>query len=107
MLNVSYKNRMGHFTLTQGESKYQIWFCHANALCAMMYFYDETDKDGNKTPMVQVYAFFNDMAHAKRCVKDGFFEGCSDFHFVAKELDSQMWRLVKLLADNGIKVTIE
>lgn len=107
MLNVSYDNRMGHFTLTQGENKYQVWFCHANALCAMMYFYNETDKDGNKREMVQLYAFFNDMDHAKRCVKDNFFADCSDFHFVAKELNSQMWRLVKLLADNGIKVTIE
>ena len=46
MLNVSYKNKIGYFTLTQGENKFRINICHANCLCAMMYFY--TDNEGGE-----------------------------------------------------------
>lgn len=109
MLNVSYKNRIGYYTLTSqdGQTKWKIWICHANALCAMMYFYNDIDKDGKKTPMVQLHNFFVDLEHAKRCIKNDTFHDCSNFHFYAKEMDDRMWRLVKIMTKNGIKVTIE
>lgn len=108
MLNVSYKNRIGYYTLKSqdGQNKWKIWFCHANALCAMMYFYNEK-KDGKKTPMVQLHSFFVDLEHAKRCIKNDTFHDCSNFHFYAKEMDDRMWKLVKIMTKNGIKVTIE
>ena len=111
MLNVSYKNRIGYCTLTQesieGKHKWKIWFCHANCLCAMMYFYDKTEEDGKKTPMVQLHMFFNDVKHAENCIKDNIFRDYSNFHFYAKEMDDRMWKLVKIMTKHGIKVTIE
>jgi hypothetical protein len=77
-----------------------------NGLCAMMYFYNEI-RDGKKTPMAQLHSFFNDLEHAKRCIKDDFFDGYSNFHFYAKEMSDRMWNLIKLMTKNGIKVTIE
>lgn len=105
-VNVSYVNRIGYCTLKQGENKFKIWFCHMNGLCAMMYFYNEVE-DGKKTPMVQLYAFFSDLTHAKRCIKNDFFADHSNFHFYAKEMDNEMWKLVKIMTNHGIKVTIE
>lgn len=108
MLNVSYKNRIGYYTLTSqdGQNKWKIWFCHANALCAMMYFYNEK-KDGKKQSMVQLHNFFVDLEHAKRCIKNDTFHDCSNFHLYAKEMDDKMWKLVKIMTKNGIKVTIK
>lgn len=105
MLNVSYVNRMGYCTLKDenDKPKWKIWFCHANCLCAMMYFY----KDENKVDMVQLHMFFNDVQHAKRCIEDNIFERYCNFHFYAKEMDERMWKLVKVMTKNGIKVTIE
>lgn len=109
-LNVSYKNRIGYYTDTQEidgkKYKYKMWFCHANALCAIMYFYNK-EEDGKKVPMVQLHGFFADLNHAKRCIKDGYFSGCSNFHFKAKEMDKGLWAMVKYMAEQGIKVTIE
>lgn len=105
-VNVSYVNRIGYCTLKQGENKFKIWFCHMNGLCAMMYFYNEVE-DGKKIPMVQLHAFFGNLTHAKRCINDDFFEGYSNFHFYTKEMDNEMWKLVKIMTNHGIKVTIE
>lgn len=104
--NVSYVNRIGYCTLTQRENKFKIWFCHMNGLCAMMYFYNKM-KDGKKVPMEQLHAFFCDVEHAKRCIKDDFFADYSNFHFYAKEMGDGMWKLVKIMTKHGIKVTIE
>lgn len=107
MLNVSYKNRIGYYTLNQGGKKFKMWFCHANCICAIMYFYNKKAEDGKKTPMVHLYGFFNDQEHARRCIKDGYFCDCSNFHFFEKEMDNRMWTLVKTMVKHGIKVTIE
>ena len=110
-LNVSYKNRMGYCTLTresiEGKRTWKIWFCRANCLCAMMYFYDEKGDDGKKTPMVQLHNFVADLEHAKRCFKDGLFDDYSNFTFYAKELNDRMWKFIKLLTKYGHKVTIK
>lgn len=105
MLNVSYKNRMGYCTMkdNEGNPKWKIWFCHANALCAMMYFY----KDEKEGQMVQLHGFFDDVKHAKRCIENGIFDQYCRFHFYAKEMDDRMWGMVKAMTKHGIKVTIE
>lgn len=107
MLNVSYKNKIGYYTLTQtradGTHKFRIDICHANCLCAMIYFY--TDSDGEK--MARLNTFLMDIPHAKDCIKDNVFDGCDNFVFKAKQCDSNMWKLIRLLADNGKKVTIK
>lgn len=47
-LHVNYKNRMGYCYLhSRGDEnrKWKVWFCHANALCALMYFYRDEDNN--------------------------------------------------------------
>lgn len=101
-LNVSYKNRIGYYTQTEETRKFKMWFCHANCACAVMYFYENEGK-----PMVQLCGFFSDIRHFKKCVDDGFFRGCSGFHFKQKEMDNIHWQMVKYMVKKGIKVTIE
>lgn len=107
MLRVSYKNRIGHYTLTQkecdGEShQYRLHICHANCLCAIMYFYTDPEKG----KMAQVHGFFTDPSHLKACIKQGFFEGADNFHFNADQLDADMWKFIKVIVAAGKKVTI-
>ena len=105
-LNVSYKNRIGKFTLKDGDKKYTLHLCHANALCAIMYFYDEVREDG-KHKMVQLWSWFADLKHAENCLKDErFFEGCDNFKFNAKEMNKDLWKLVQMLVKAGKRVTI-
>lgn len=106
-LNVSYKNRIGYYTYTTKpkdgpEQKYKIWFCHCNAMVAEIYFY--TNDKGVK--MAQLHGFFADIGHFKRCMKDNFYENCDNFHFKAEEMSSDIWKMVKELANAGRKVTI-
>lgn len=103
MLNVSYENKIGYFTLTQGENKFRINICHANCLCAMMYFY--TDNEGEK--IATLMSFFADLQHAKNCIKNNALDRYDDFVFKAKELNNELWKFIRLLADNGKKVTIK
>lgn len=111
-LRVNYKNRYGFYTQTyktsQGERKYKVWFCRANCTCAMIHFYRK-EEDGKMTDYCDLAGFFLDLKHAERCVADGFFNRCKGFTFVAKEIaDSpEMWKLIKVLTKNGIKVTIK
>lgn len=106
-LSVSYKNRIGYYTCTdkldEKERKGKIWICHANCLCAFMYFYKET----TGANMAQLMGFCVDIQHVKNLIKDDWFAPCSNFHFRAKEMDADLWKLVKLMTKHGIKVTIE
>lgn len=72
-LNVSYKNRIGYFTQISKygdlEQKYKIWICHANALCAFMYFY----KDEKGVDMAQLMGFCCDIQHVKNLIKNDWF----------------------------------
>ena len=119
MLRVSYKNRIGYYTKTEKwsdepEQKYKNWMCHANVdLWADMYFYTVKEdyeefgakhKKGDK--MVQLIGFWIDTAHLKRSLKDGGYSGADDFHFYADQMDADIWKAVKILADAGKKVTI-
>lgn len=106
-LSVSYKNRIGYYThtdkLDDKERKSKISICHANCLCAFMYFYKET----TGANMAQLMGFCVDIQHVKNLIKDEWFTPYSNFHFFAKEMDADLWKMVKLLAEAGIKVTIE
>lgn len=86
-----------------------MWFCHANAMCAIMYFYNEKNVETGKTVgMAQLCGFFADNTHAKRVIKEGdFFRNCSNFHFRVKQMDARMWRFVRDLVASGVKVTLE
>lgn len=107
-LHVSYKNRMGYCYLKSmdGTKTWKIWFCHANALCAMMYFYRKQE-DGKLHDMVQLNNFLLDVQHAKRCIQGGAFKDYYGFTFFANELTPNMWKLVKIMAKSGIKVIIK
>ena len=110
MLHVSYENRIGYCTLTSQDkqNKWKLWFCHANCLCSLMYFYKKVDEEsGKKEDMVQLHTFYADVKHFEKCVKAGYLSDYSNFHFYAKELDKDLWKMVQLLVKNGIKVTIE
>lgn len=108
MIKVDYKNRIGYLTQTEkradGVHKFRIDICHANCLCAMVYFYK--NEDGAK--MVQLVSFFADVQHAKRCFKEGLFlSNWADFVFNAKECNAEMWKFIRLLANNGKKIRIK
>lgn len=103
MLNVTYTDPIGHYTLNERGNQYKIAICHANCICAMVYFY--TDESG--TDMVQLQGWFADLVHAKNCIKTGFFNDCTDITFYAKEMGKDMWNVVKAMTKQGIKVTIE
>lgn len=108
-LNVTYTNRMGYFYLNSktDQHKWKIWFCHANALVAMMHFFKK-DVEGEKVDWVEVFGWFADLKHAERCIKDSdYFRNCSCFTFYAKEMNEDIWKLVKIMTRNGIKVTIK
>lgn len=110
MLRVNYKNRIGYCYLRDSDDKpkWKIWFCHANCVCAMVYFYKEISADDGKNhQMAQVNGFFTDMGHAKRCINRGFFDRYCRFNFYAKELDDRMWKMIRIMAKNGINITIK
>ena len=106
-LNVNYKNRFGYYTQTYGDKSYKVWFCRANCTCAMMHFYRHEDEQGKTARYCTLAGFFGDLKHAERCIADDFFARCKGFTFLAKEMDKEMWGLVKLLTKHGIKVTIK
>ena len=106
MLNVSYTNKIGSATLTQtsirGTEKYRLDICHANCLCALMYFYT----DPQKGEQAQLHAFFLDIKHLKACIKNGVLDGLDSFIFNAAEMNSDLWKMVRALSEAGKTVTI-
>ena len=108
MLNVSYKNRIGYCTLTSQDkqNKWKLWFCHANALCALIYFYRKVE-EGKREDYVQLHTFYADVKHLEKCIKAGYLSDYSNFHFYAKNMDKKHWEMIKTMTKNGIKVTIE
>lgn len=108
-LKVDYANRMGYFYLhtKDKQNKWKIWFCHSNALVAMVHFYKK-DVDGKKEDWTELFGWFADLKHAERCIKDiDYFRNCSGFTFYAKEMSKDIWKLIKVMTKNGIKVTIK
>lgn len=119
MLRVSYVDRIGWYTKTEKwpdepEQKYKNWICHANCLWADMYFYkvkEDYEEFGKKRKkgdkMAQLIGFWCDIGHLKRAMKDDCYSGADNFHFYADQMDAQIWKAVKILAEAGKKVTIE
>ena len=117
-LRVSYRNRIGYYTKTERwpdepEKKFKNWICHANCLWADMYFwkakvdyehFGSKVKKGDK--MAEVIAFWLDPQHLKNALKEGAYHGADDFHFFADQMDTDIWKAVKILVDAGKKVTI-
>ena len=118
-VNVSYGNRIGYYTKTEiwpdePEQKYKNWICHANCLWADMYFYkvkEDFERFGKKykkgDKMCQLIAFWSNPKHLKDALRDGAYERADDFHFFADQMDAEIWKAVKILAEAGKKVTIE
>lgn len=120
-LRVSYKNRIGYYTKTENwpedepVRKYKNWMCHANVqLWADMYFYkvkEDYEQFGRKykkgDKMSQLIAFWCDTKHLKNALKDDAYRCADDFHFYADQMDADIWKAVKILAEAGKKVTIE
>lgn len=119
MLRVSYKNRIGYYTKTEKwkdepDRKFKTWMCHANCdLWADMYFYkvkEDYEQFGTKyhkgDKMVQLIGFWCDTGHLKRAMKESGYYAADDFHFYADQMDADIWKAVKILAEAGKKVTI-
>lgn len=118
MLNVSYRNRIGYYTKTEKwpdepEQKYKNWICHANCLWADMHFYkvkEDYERYGKQYKkgdnMAQLIAFWCDTKHLKNALKDDAYHSADDFHFYADQMDADIWKAVKILAEAGKKVTI-
>lgn len=105
-LHVDFENRIGYYTLhsQDGSKKWKIWFCHANALCAEIYFY----KDENGEEMANLHSFFGDVEHLRRCAKAGLLTNYgAGVTLYAKEMNNDLWKMARIFAENGIKVTIK
>lgn len=106
-IRVDYNKRMGYYLATAcNGKKAKVWLCGANCLWAEINFYRE-EKDGKRHDMAQLCGFFCDHGHLKRYladVKDAHFKGMT---FFAKEMDADLWKAVKILTENGIKITIK
>lgn len=80
-----------------------------------MYFYKVAEdyeqfgkkyKKGDK--MVQVVGFWTDLAHLKLAIKNAHaYRNADNFHFYADQMDTDIWRAVKVLAAAGKTVIIE
>ena len=95
------KSRVGYYR----NGKRKIWLCSANALWAEMNFYAVTE-DEKLVQKVQLCGFIADTEHLKRCIKAGIihYQGLTIF---ASKMNADMWKAVKMLTKNGIKVTIK
>lgn len=105
-LNVDFKkcNRIGYYTTLQNGRKFKIWLCPANALCAEIHFY----KDENGEEKAHLYSFFGDIQHVKNCAKNGHLTGYhSGVTLYAKMINNELWKMVRIFSENGIKVTIK
>ena len=112
MLNVSYKNTFGYFTETLetsvGVFKNRIDICSANCVCAMVHAKEECpDPNFPNYKVRPLFAYFKDMAHAKRAIKGNIFRNCNNFVFNAKNCNTEMWKIIRLIAESGKKVTIK
>lgn len=108
MINVDYKTPYGYYTLTQktseGKKKYKVHICKANCLWAEVYFY--TNNQGED--MVQLMGFFSDLKHLANCLKNNVEDGNNNYIFNSKEIgeNKDIWGAIRLLTENGKKVTI-
>lgn len=104
-LHVDYamKNRIGYYR--QEKTNRKIWLCSANALWAEINFYVE-HRYNQHPQMAQLCGFIANVEHLKRCLTSGIlhYKGLT---FFSSKMDADMWKAVKALTENGIKVTIK
>ena len=89
-----------------GGKKAKVWLCGANCLWAEINFYHK-EEDGKRTDMAQLCGFFVDIAHLKRYFKNGVKFDYHGLTFFAEQMNAEVWKAVKVLTENGIKVTIK
>ncbi|MCQ2232480.1 MAG: hypothetical protein MJZ30_11595 [Paludibacteraceae bacterium] len=114
-VNYYYAKPYGYFTSTQKNpikgtvKKFKIYMLQANCLWAELYFFKKKDEEDGKTHnMEQFCGFFHDLKHLKECLSDGDLTNDNDFVFYADNIkgNSDVWKAIKVLAENGKKVTI-
>lgn len=108
-VRVDFNDRIGHYTQVSqdGTQKWKIWFCRANCLVSEIYFY----KDENGEDMANLAGFFMDLEHLKRCTKDGLLTKYGRYDkgitLYAKKMNNDLWKMARIFAEQGIKVTIK
>ena len=106
-LRVDYKKRMGYYLAPAcNGKKAKVWICGANCLWAEINFYREME-DGKRIDMAQLCGFICDVAHLKRMVANGCKPAYHGLTFFADKLDSEQWKAIRVLTENGYKVTIK
>ena len=106
-LRVDFNNRFGYCLVpTVNGKKTKVWLCGANCLWAQINFYRK-EEDGKRVDMTQLCGFICDVAHLKRCLKNGVHLNYDGLTFFAEKMDAELWKAVKVLTENGIKVTIK
>lgn len=102
-LHVDFNNRVGYYTLKQGDKRFKIHFCTCNALIAEIYF--EKNDDG---VCKILHSFFGDLDHLKRCAKAKILNHYGNgVTLYASKMTSDHWKMARVFAENGIKVTIK
>jgi len=98
---------LGMLTIKQGERKYKIQIRRGNCLAVFLYVYKiENPSDPKRPWMHQLFTFYNDESHLKRCIKN---RGCMfDDKVVSIRLNvyyKESMTLLKHMARCGYKVT--
>lgn len=103
-LIVDFNKKIGYYTMVGTDRNlYKIYFCESNSLCSMIYFH----KDENGKKIADLAGFFGDIKHAERCIKTDYFKNCGRFCFYAKSLNKELWKMIQMMTEKGIKVTIK
>lgn len=103
MVSVDYNKTFGHYTLKQGGNEFLIHFCKGNVLCAEIYFYEDEDgiRRGN------LHSFFADIPHLRNCAKAGILDHYGEgITLYSEQMDTNLWKMARIFAEQGIKVTI-
>lgn len=107
-VRVDFNDRIGYYTQVSqdGTQKWKIWFCRANCLVSEIHFH----KDENGEEMADLAGFYMDLEHLKRCAKSGFLTNYGKYDkgitLYAKKMDNDLWKMARIFAEQGIKVTI-
>jgi hypothetical protein len=73
----------------------------------MIHFCRENE-NGKQVDIAELYGFFADLTHAKRCINSGYWdERYSGFTFFSEQMNEDHWKMVKMMTQKGIKVTIK
>ena len=100
------ETRMGYYYVAKGNGKRtKVWLCSANCTWAEIYFYNKVE-DGRQATMTQLCGFICDLKHLERWLKNtqAPYDGLT---FFACKMDAELWKAVKILTENGVKVTIK